>query len=383
MLGSQFTFTFGCMEPPAMQRLVERVEKGELDRGEAIRRIPTGAIQQVLGPDLYRTLMSWATGSSRLSIRTAVDRPGEGSRALTLGTEGIGLCRTESLFLGQGRVERMREMIRGADPKARERALSKLLPALRAEFVALLRAAGSRPVTLSLLALPLSAFLPGSETEGQAVWPTGVQPEPAQAQQGSRIGIVYPELTAMQTRAILEAAFEIFRRDGILPRIEILIPPVRELRDLRAMTRVIRTIRAEVEKEQGLCIPCPVGVQLPLERAAQSADLFAAEIDFLSIAADGPHREGQGALLARAVRRLGKVSRPASVRLLAGQQDPTNLVRLCHALGIECFSCPPAQVPVARWAAAQAALEGSGEPSSFARKRDSRGNKSSRPRWMA
>jgi pyruvate, orthophosphate dikinase len=384
MLGDQFTFAFGCMEAPAVQQLVERVEKGELDRGEAIRRIPTAAIRQRLGVDLYRTLMSWAAGSSRLSIRTAVDRPGEGLRALTQGAEGIGPCRLESLFLAPGRIERMREMIMGLDQKARERALARLLPLLRADLVALLRPALDRPVTLSLLAAPLSAFLPGSDgtARGEPTAPVsgeaGSNPRPSIA----RIGIIYPELTAMQTRAILEAALEVQRRDGVLPRIEILIPPVGHVQELRAMTRVIRKVQAEVEAERGQRIPSAVGVELPLERAAHSADLFTAEIDFLAIAADLPQREAKGALLARAIRKLGKLSRPVSVRLLSGQDDPTNLVRLGHALGVESVACPPAQVPVARWAAAQAALEDTGDSSPLMKKACSRSKKIPRPRWM-
>jgi pyruvate,orthophosphate dikinase len=352
----------------------------------------------------YAKLMSWADRIRRLGIRTNADQPDQAAQAVAFGAEGIGLCRTEHMFFGEGKIGPMREMILADDLPSRERALAKLLPLQRADFKGIFKAMGERPVTIRTLDPPLHEFLPHQEHEIQELAKEmGVPPErlwskveslhetnPMLGHRGCRLGITFPEITVMQARAILEAACEVHLEEGFMPHPEIMIPLVGFLSELKDQARSVRAVGAKVLAEKKVKIPFKVGTMIELPRAALVADQIAGEAEFFSygtndltqttmgmsrddagvflrhyyernILEDDPFQtldtEGVGQLVAMGVQK-GRATRPDLKVGICGEHggDPRSIT-FCHSAGMNYVSCSPFRVPIARLAAAQAALQ--------------------------
>ncbi|HLF17153.1 MAG TPA: pyruvate, phosphate dikinase, partial [Candidatus Thermoplasmatota archaeon] len=244
---------------------------------------------------LFDRLLKLADKVRRMRVRANADQGDQAEVALAFGAEGIGLCRTEHMFFGPGKIEHMREMILAESRDEREEALAKLLPLQRRDFEDILRAMGSRPVTIRLLDPPLHEFLPHEEKEQrQMALLMGIglpelqtriealrEANPMLGHRGCRLGITYPEITAMQTRAILEAAVAV-RRGGVDVHPEIMVPIVGHASEFRHQDKIIRATAQEVFREQGLEVPFTVGTMIELPRAALTADEIAKDAEFFS-----------------------------------------------------------------------------------------------------
>ena len=374
---------------------------GELLEGA----VPT--IEPALSDD-FTTLMGWADDARRLRVRTNAETPVDAETALRFGAEGIGLCRTEHMFFDDERIVAVREMIVAADADGRRAALAKLLPTQRADFAALFRIMAGLPVTIRLLDPPLHEFLPRSDAEiADVAAAAGVTMEalrgriaqlheinPMLGHRGCRLGISYPEIYEMQARAIFEAAAE---ARGELPvELEIMIPLVAIKRELDILKGAIERIHGAVEGETGAEIAYSIGTMIELPRAALRAGEIAESAAFFSfgtndltqtafgisrddaasfigdyeragILARDPFasldREGVGELVQIAVER-GRRTR-ADLKLgICGEHggDPAS-IDFFEEVGLDYVSCSPYRVPVARLAAAQAAIahaEGAG-----------------------
>jgi pyruvate,orthophosphate dikinase len=363
-------------------------------------------IDKSLKPELSRVyqqfakLMSWADEVRKLKIRTNADLPGQASQAVAFGAEGIGLCRTEHMFFDH--IQPMREMILADTPKARQQALAKLLPFQRADFEGIFRAMKGLPVTVRTLDPPLHEFLPhDARGQEEVARQLGVKPEVVAARvkalhefnpmlgfRGCRLGIVYAEITAMQARAILEAACNI-HKEGIPVEPEIMIPLVGFLTELKAQTKIVHEAAQQVFKEKGVTIKYLVGTMIELPRACVVADQIAREAQFFSFGTNdltqtglGMSRDdygsfiryylendlvpkdpfqtidfdGVGGLMKMGVEK-GRSTRPDLKIGICGEHggEPDS-VKFCHRIGLNYVSCSPFRVPIARLAAAQAAL---------------------------
>ncbi|MGA7992862.1 MAG: pyruvate, phosphate dikinase [Thermoanaerobaculia bacterium] len=355
--------------------------------------------------DVYRrfaTLMGWADKARRLKVRANADQPDQALNAVAFGAEGIGLCRTEHMFFGGERITAMREMILADKTEDRERALEKILPMQREDFIGLFRAMGPRPVTIRTLDPPLHEFLPHGEKERESVArQTGVDPRliarkvadlsemnPMLGHRGCRLGITFPEITRMQTRAILEAACRV-KKEGIDVKPEIMIPLVGDVRELADQAKVVRDVAKKVFKAEGVTVNFLLGTMIELPRAAVTADEIAREADFFSFGTNdltqttfGLSRDDAGKFLPDYVRReilpadpfekldqggvgklvkmgveLGRSTRPGLKVGICGEHggDPSS-VEFFHRTGLDYVSCSPFRIPIARLAAAQAAL---------------------------
>ncbi len=355
--------------------------------------------------EIYRrfaVLMSWADDVRRLRVRANADQPDQALNALSFGAEGIGLCRTEHMFFGGERILAMREMSLADKTEDRERALDKILPMQREDFIGLFRAMGSRPVTIRTLDPPLHEFLPHGEKEREAVARlTGVDPRlvarkvadlhemnPMLGHRGCRLGISFPEITRMQTRAILEAACRV-KKEGIEIRPEIMIPLVGHVNELADQGAIVRATAEKVFESQGIRVDFLLGTMIELPRAAITADEIATVAEFFSFGTNdltqttfGLSRDDAGKFLPEYVRReilsadpfekldqrgvgkliriavdLGRGTRPALKVGICGEHggEPTS-VEFCHRTGLDYVSCSPFRIPIARLAAAQAAL---------------------------
>ncbi len=351
---------------------------------------------------LYATLMSWADKARRLKVRANADQPDQATNAVAFGAQGIGLCRTEHMFFGGERITAMREMILADKTEDRERALDKILPMQRDDFIGLFRAMGSRPVTIRTLDPPLHEFLPHGEKERESVArEAGVdvstvarkvaelhEMNPMLGHRGCRLGISFPEITRMQTRAILEAACRV-KKEGIDVRPEIMIPLVGHVHELADQARIVRDTAKKVFEAEGIKVKYLLGTMIELPRAAVTADEIAAEAEFFSFGTNdltqttfGLSRDDAGKFLPEYVRReilpadpfekvdqvgVGKLMKMA-VELGRGARkdihlgicgehggDPSS-VEFCHRIGLDYVSCSPFRIPIARLAAAQAAL---------------------------
>lgn len=348
----------------------------------------------------YAQLMSWVDEYRRLRVRTNADEPGQASEAIAFGAEGIGLCRTEHMFFE--RIDDFREMILAATVEARERALAKLLPYQRADFAGIFRAMGGRPVTIRLLDPPLHEFLPHHAPEQKALAERlGTTPEtiarrvqelhefnPMLGHRGCRLGIVYPEVTRMQARAIFEAACEV-AREGVAVLPEVMIPLVAFSTEFANQEEIVRRTAGEVFAEQGVEVPYLVGTMIEVPRACVCAAEIAQRAEFFSfgtndltqttlgmsrddyagyinyyrehdIVPNDPFqtidRAGVGGLMRQAAV-AGRQARPGLKLGICGEHggDPAS-VHFCHEIGLDYVSCSPFRVPVARLAAAQAAV---------------------------
>jgi pyruvate,orthophosphate dikinase len=350
----------------------------------------------------YATLMKWADKARRLKVRANADQPDQATNAVAFGAEGIGLCRTEHMFFGGERITAMREMILAEKTEDRERALDKILPMQREDFIGLFRAMGPRPVTIRTLDPPLHEFLPHGEKERESVArQTGVDPgvvarkvaelhemNPMLGHRGCRLGISFPEITRMQTRAILEAACRV-KKEGIDVKPEIMIPLVGHVRELADQARIVRETAAKVFESEGVTVDFLLGTMIELPRAAVTADEIAREAEFFSFGTNdltqttfGLSRDDAGKFLPEYVRReilpadpferldqvgvgklmklaveLGRSTRKDIHLGICGEHggDPSS-VEFCHRIGLDYVSCSPFRIPIARLAAAQAAL---------------------------
>ncbi len=392
-----------------------RVDGREIRRGDVITI--DGATGEVfagrmatIDPTLsgdFATLMSWADEIRRLGVRANADTPHDATVARELGAQGIGLCRTEHMFFDPERIDAMREMILATDTAGRERALAKLLPMQKGDFIGILRAMAGYPVTIRLLDPPLHEFLPPTDKEiGALARRLGVSADelrrrrdslhevnPMLGHRGCRLGITFPEIYAMQVRAIVEAACELWR-ERVKAEPEIMIPLVAGVRELEILRRETLAIIDEVTQKYGIKrAKAPVGTMIELPRAALTADEIATQADFFSFGTndltqttygisrdDGAKfipaylargvfpadpfvsldQRGVGELVRIATER-GRKTRPALKVGICGEHggDPDSVV-FCHRIGLDYVSCSPYRVPIARLAAAHAAL-GAGE----------------------
>jgi pyruvate,orthophosphate dikinase len=360
----------------------------------------------MLEPELsgeFATLMSWADERRVLRVRANADTPNDARVAMRFGCEGIGLCRTEHMFFEENRINAMREMILADDEAARRAALAKLLPMQRADFIALFEIMGDLPVTIRLLDPPLHEFLPHGEAEiAEVAKATGADPRklaerarelaefnPMLGFRGCRLAIAYPEVAEMQARAIFEAAAAVSQRTGKAVTPEVMIPLIATKAEFDLIKSRIDAVAEAVAKETGTQVRYQVGTMIELPRAALLAGAIAESAEFFSfgtndltqttfgisrddaasflgsytekgILAADPFvtldREGVGELIRIAVER-GRRSR-ADLKLgICGEHggDPAS-VAFCHEAGLDYVSCSPYRVPIARLAAAQAAL---------------------------
>ena len=353
----------------------------------------------------FATLMGWADAARKLKVRANADTPRDARTARTFGAEGIGLCRTEHMFFEGDRIVAVREMILADDETGRRAALQKLLPMQRADFVDLFTIMGGLPVTIRLLDPPLHEFLPHTEDEVRevaAVVGTTMdklkrraaelhEVNPMLGFRGCRLAVAYPEIAEMQARAIFEAAVEAERRSGGPIQPEIMVPLVMTRAELDLVKARIDAMAAAVETETGRRVSYHVGTMIELPRACLRAGEIAETAEFFSFGTNdltqtalgisrddaatflGPYtqkgilpadpfitldQEGVGELVRIGVER-GRGARPGLKVGICGEHggDPAS-VRFCHAVGLDYVSCSPYRVPIARLAAAQAALGG-------------------------
>ncbi|WP_114374437.1 pyruvate, phosphate dikinase [Elioraea thermophila] len=351
----------------------------------------------------FATLMSWADEVRTLKVRTNAETPPDAETARRFGAEGIGLCRTEHMFFDPERILAVREMIMSADEAGRRRAIARLLPFQRKDFADLFRIMAGLPVTIRLLDPPLHEFLPHGEHElAEVAEALGVdlaavrqrlielsESNPMLGHRGCRLGISYPEIYEMQARAIFEAALDIAEETGAAPIPEIMIPLVGLKKELEITRGLVEATAEAVFAERGRRLEYSVGTMIELPRAALIADRIAEVADFFSFGTNdltqtvfGLSRddagkflplyvekgilpkdpfvtldvEGVGEMVRIAVEK-GRRTRPALKLGICGEHggDPASIA-FCQRVGLDYVSCSPYRVPVARLAAAQAAL---------------------------
>jgi pyruvate,orthophosphate dikinase len=380
-------------------------------------QVPT--VQPSLGPEFHE-LMSWADKFRRLRVRANADTPRDAKVARGFGAEGIGLCRTEHMFFGDQRLAAMREMILADGVGAREKALDKLLPLQRGDFLGIFREMVGLPVTIRLLDPPLHEFLPNAEElmselgelkmavrlattlgdmdnlldqidEKRRLLKQVVrirESNPMLGFRGCRLGLLFPEVTRMQCRAIFEAACKV-QGEKSKTELEIMVPLVSLSEELRQQRELIDQVARQVMGEQGMTIEYRVGTMIELPRAALTADSIAAHADFFSfgtndltqttfglsrddssrflpnyvehkILPDDPFqvldREGVGQLIRLGTERGRSVKPDLKVGICGEHGGDPSSIAFCNEIGLNYVSCSPFRVPVARLAAAQAAL---------------------------
>jgi pyruvate,orthophosphate dikinase len=351
----------------------------------------------------FATLMQWADRARRLGVRANADTPADAEVAVKFGAEGIGLCRTEHMFFDEDRIRAVREMILSNDEASRRAALAKLLPMQRGDFVALFEIMKGLPVTIRLLDPPLHEFLPHTDEEiAEVAAAMGADPKklaeraqelhefnPMLGFRGCRLAIAYPEIAEMQARAIFEAAVEAGKRTGkpVVP--EIMVPLIATKAELDLIKARIDAVAQEVAKETGAKLKYQVGTMIELPRAALKAGEIAETAEFFSYGTNdltqttfgisrddaasflGAYtakgilpvdpfvsidQEGVGELV-RISNERGRKTRKNLKLGICGEHggDPAS-VAFCHSAGLDYVSCSPFRVPIARLAAAQAAL---------------------------
>jgi pyruvate,orthophosphate dikinase len=374
--------------------------------------VPSEVVQVIRGTrdahtapvyESFARLLEWADDLRRLKVRANADTPADARVARGFGAEGIGLCRTEHMFFEGDRITAMREMIVARDESGRRRALAKLLPMQRSDFEGIFEAMDGLPVTIRLLDPPLHEFLPhgGEESkllartlgltraELQHIVESLRETNPMLGHRGCRLGITYPEITEMQGRAIFEAAVRAKRR-GIDVRPEIMVPLVADVREFDNQRAILEGVARQVLGGMGEEVAYTIGTMIELPRAALTADEIARTAEFFSfgtndltqttfglsrddagrflpnyvdrgILPDDPFqvldRNGVGKLIGFAVS-AGRSVRPELKVGICGEHggEPRS-VKFCHTIGLDYVSCSPYRVPIARLAAAHAALE--------------------------
>ena len=351
----------------------------------------------------FAALMDLCAKYTRLQVRTNADTPHDAEVARKFGAVGIGLCRTEHMFFDNEKIIAMREMILAENVEGRKKALAKLLPYQKEDFKGIFRAMDGYPVNVRLLDPPLHEFVPhdpkGQEEMAKAMGVTVeyirqrveslCEHNPMLGHRGCRLGNTYPEITQMQTRAILSAAIDL-KREGLDPHPEIMVPLTGILYEFEAQEKVIRDEAAALFKEEGLEIPFKVGTMIEIPRAALTADKIASRAEYFSFGTNdltqmtfGYSRDdiasflpvylekkilsvdpfqvldqnGVGQLVEMAVNK-GRTVRPELKCGICGEHggEPSS-VKFCHKVGLNYVSCSPFRVPIARLAAAQAAVE--------------------------
>ena len=351
----------------------------------------------------FADLMNLCNKYSRLQVRTNADTPRDAEVARKFGAVGIGLCRTEHMFFDNEKIIAMREMILAEDVAGRKKALEKLLPYQKEDFKGIFRAMDGYPVNVRLLDPPLHEFVPhdlkGQEEMAKAMNVTVeyihqrveelCEHNPMLGHRGCRLGNTYPEITQMQTRAILSAAIDL-KREGLDPHPEIMVPLTGILYEFEAQEDIIRKEAADLFREEGIEIPFKVGTMIEIPRAALTADRIASKAEYFSFGTNdltqmtfGYSRDdiasflpiylekkilsvdpfqvldqnGVGQLIDMAVKK-GRSVRPTLKCGICGEHggEPSS-VKFCHKVGLDYVSCSPFRVPIARLAAAQAAVE--------------------------
>ncbi|MGE3873080.1 MAG: pyruvate, phosphate dikinase [Parvibaculaceae bacterium] len=375
----------------------------------ATGQVMKGAVPTIK-PELsgdFATIMVWADKARRMKVRTNAETPSDARAAREFGAEGIGLCRTEHMFFEADRILAMREMILAENEKGRRSALAKILPMQRKDFIELFEIMAGLPVTIRLLDPPLHEFLPQGTAEiAEVAAAIGVTAEslrsrvaelhefnPMLGHRGVRLAVSYPEIAEMQARAIFEAVAEVARRAGTPPIPEVMVPLVAAKPELDIVRDRIVAVAREVEKEMGIRLDYLVGTMIELPRAALRAGDIAETAEFFSfgtndltqttfgISRDDSARflgeytakgviktdpfvsldtEGVGELVQIAAER-GRKARPEIKLGICGEHggDPAS-IRFCEKVGLDYVSCSPFRVPIARLAAAQAALANRG-----------------------
>ena len=377
-----------------------------------ILQVIAGKMKPVESPiyQRFHTLLSWADKFRRLGVRANADQPDQAEIAYAFGARGIGLCRTEHMFFGEGRIPIVQRMILAENEADRRAALDELLPMQREDFYGVFKAMKGTAVTIRTIDPPLHEFLPkredlmvevavmetkgvkGQALDGKKALLSRVEQlhefNPMLGHRGVRLGITYPEITEMQTRAIMEAACKL-NKEGLKIVPEIMIPLVGDVRELRDQKVVVHRVAAQVLKEQGIKIKYLVGTMIEVPRGALTADAVAKEAEFFSFGTNdltqmtfGFSRDdvgkflrvyqdrkilerdpfatfdaaGTGQLVAMAVAK-GRVANPSLKLGICGEHggDPSS-IHFFHQVGLDYVSCSPYRVPVARLAAAQAAL---------------------------
>ena len=361
-------------------------------------------------PDIsgdFETIMNWADEVRKLQIRTNADTPRDALQARKFGAEGIGLCRTEHMFFEEERIFNFRRMITADSEKVREEALEKILPYQRDDFEGLFRAMDGYTVTIRFLDPPLHEFLPHTEEEiiplakslGMTTEALKNRVEslkefnPMMGHRGCRLAVTYPEIARMQTRAVIEAAINV-KKEGKTVIPEIMIPLIGTVNELKYVKNIVVKTAEEIIKETGVDLKYEVGTMIEIPRAALTADEIAKEAEFFSfgtndltqmtfgfsrddaskflndyykkkILEQDPFatidQEGVGKLVAMAAE-LGRKTRPSIHLGICGEHggDPKS-IEFCHKVGLDYVSCSPYRVPVARLAAAIAAINNKSE----------------------
>jgi pyruvate,orthophosphate dikinase len=384
---------------------------GEIFEGQITTR-PSEVLQVLLDKTLkpeqapvyqrFAKLLGWADEVRRLRVRTNADQPDQCENAIALGAEGIGLCRTEHMFFEGDRIDAVREMIMAETAEGRRKALAKILPYQKKDFVGIFRVMAGRPVTIRTLDPPLHEFLPhDAKTQAALAAKIGKTTEEVKARveslaeanpmlglRGCRLGIVYPEITEMQARAIFEAALQV-ESEGIAVHPEVMIPLVGYVRELEEQARIVRRVADEVMEKAGKKIAFLVGTMIELPRAALTADEIARVAEFFSFGTNdltqttmGISRDDSGSFLPTYLKEkivsydpfqsidTSGVGQLVQIGTERGRKTKPNLkVGICgehggdplsvgffHKVGLDYVSCSPFRVPIARLAAAQAVL---------------------------
>jgi pyruvate, orthophosphate dikinase len=351
----------------------------------------------------FRKFMKWADQERRLGVRANADTPGDAHVAIQFGAEGIGLCRTEHMFFAPERIEAVREMILAETAEQRAAALAKIAPMQRGDFVAILREMAGKPVTIRLLDPPLHEFLPkddedirklaqiiGTDAERlRHVRDSLEEFNPMLGHRGSRLGVSNPEIYKMQARTILEAAQEL-RDDGVNAMPEIMLPLIGERKEYEFLAEEIREVAKEVTAGKRGRLRYHIGTMIEVPRACIEAGEIGAVADFFSfgtndltqmtygLSRDDSSRflddylrrgiypkdpfqeldpEGVGGLMRIAIERGRKANKQLSLGICGEHGGDPASVKLCHRLGLDYVSCSPFRLPIARLAAAQAAIE--------------------------
>jgi len=367
-------------------------------------------IEPALSPE-FEKVLTWANQVKRLGVRTNADTPEDAKKAFEFGAEGIGLCRTEHMFMAQNRLPVMQEMILAEDKEERKKALDELLPMQRRDFIGIFQAMQGLPVTIRLLDPPLHEFLP--KLEELLVEVTGLQikggkkrglkkkeellrkvqdlseSNPMLGLRGCRLGILYPEINQMQVQAIFEAACRV-AKTGQKVRPEVMIPLVGHVNELKLVREQLEKVAKEVMKKEGIEVDYSFGTMIEIPRAVLTADEIAKFAEFFSfgtndltqttfgfsrddaegkflfyyvdqkILADNPFQildqTGVGKLMKIAVDLGRKVRADLKIGICGEHGGDPSSVKFCHDLGLDYVSCSPYRVPIARLAAAQASI---------------------------
>ena len=351
----------------------------------------------------FGRIMKWADAKRRLKVRTNADTPSDARQAVTFGAEGIGLCRTEHMFFEPERIPKIRKMILSQTVEQRKAALAELIPFQRKDFIGIYEAMGARPVTIRFLDPPLHEFVPTDKEDIVALAKDMKVPvrkvqetidalhefNPMMGHRGCRLAVTYPEIAEMQTRAIMEAAIDVKKRKGynIVP--EMMIPLTGEIREFRFVKEIVVRTAEQVKKEKKSNIKYLVGTMIEIPRAALTADAIGRESDFFSFGTNDltqmtfgfsrddagkflesyyktgiyesdpfAHldRTGVGQLVAMACEKGRSTNKHLHLGICGEHGGDPSSVAFCHDTGLDYVSCSPFRVPIARLAAAQAAI---------------------------